>query len=65
MAIDKLSRELATVQMARDGVCEEKRSLEARVEDQKGKLEESHQLLQSNQQMIQWLNQQVSQRTIS
>lgn len=58
-AMDKLSRELATAQLESDGLREERASLQSRIADQTKKLEESQALLQSNHQMIQWLNQQV------
>jgi hypothetical protein len=49
-------------QAAMEALREEKVALETKTADQEAKLVDSGALLQSNQQMIQWLNQQVRER---
>ena len=59
-ALDAAIRERAEATRETDSLRSEIRSLTSRVDDQRRKLEESHALLASNQQMITWLNGQVN-----
>eukprot|EP00899_Mesostigma_viride_P012145 jgi/Mesvir1/20931/Mv08002-RA.1 len=59
-ALDKASLELMRSRQELEAKCKECDLLKATVQDLKGKLEEAQKLLQTNQQMIQWLNSQVN-----
>ena len=58
--LDKHTRNEAAVQQTADAKGEEISRLKTVIEDQKAKLLESQELLKSNQQMIQWLNSQIT-----
>ncbi|CAG9461831.1 unnamed protein product [Pedinophyceae sp. YPF-701] len=58
--VEALTREVGQLQVALDGERGESKLLKERVAEQRRKLDESQSLLQSNQQMIQWLNSQVT-----
>lgn len=58
--LEKVTRESLHLQQALDREEHARRVLEARAADQQKKLDESQALLESNQQMIQWLNAQVT-----
>ena len=58
--LDKHTRNEVAVQQIADAKSEEISRLQTIIEDQKSKLLESQELLKSNQQMIQWLNSQIT-----
>ena len=58
--LEKHARGEAAVKQLADGKTDEIERLRSIVDDQKSKLHESQELLKSNQQMIQWLNSQIT-----
>ncbi|GBG65193.1 hypothetical protein CBR_g49985 [Chara braunii] len=60
MAVDKVLRENTSVRQELVDIRSENENLKVKVDDYRQKLEEAQELLRTNQQMIQWLNSQVT-----